>query len=69
MEARDQGWPDRMIGDLVRQFRWSFLPPLMVYFAAGISSLTAIVSTFFVKDYLDLSAAFLVGLAFWAGLP
>lgn len=55
--------------DLGRQLRWSYLPPLMVYFAAGISSLTAIVGTFFVKDYLGLSAAFLAGLAFWAGIP
>ena len=69
MDAGSQSWFDRTIGDLARQFRWSFLPPLMVYFAAGISGLTAIVGTFFVKDYLDLSAAFLAGLAFWAGLP
>ena len=55
--------------DLGRQFRWSYLPPLMVYFAAGVSGLTAIVGTFFIKDYLDLSAAFLAGLAFWAVIP
>jgi hypothetical protein len=41
----------------------------MVYFAAGISGLTGIVGTFFVKEYLGLSAAFLAALAFWAGLP
>ena len=41
----------------------------MVYLAAGIAGLTAIVGTFFVKDYLGLSAAFLAGLGFWAGLP
>ncbi|HAN79841.1 MAG TPA: hypothetical protein DCQ47_00165, partial [Gammaproteobacteria bacterium] len=41
----------------------------MVYLAAGISGLTAIVGTFFVKDYLGLSASFLAGLGFWAGLP
>ncbi len=41
----------------------------MIYFAADISSLTAIVGTFFVKDHLGLSAAFLAGLAFWAGIP
>lgn len=62
-------WFDAVILDLGRQLRWSFLPPLMVYFAAGISGLTAIVGTFFVKDHLGLSASFLVGLAFWAGLP
>ena len=55
--------------DLPKQFRLSYLPPLLVYLAAGISSLTAIVGTFFIKDYLNLSAAFLAGLGFWAGLP
>jgi hypothetical protein len=55
--------------DLARELRWSYLPPLMVYMAAGISGLTAIVGTFFVKDYLGLSAAFLAALGFWAGLP
>ncbi|MEK9604863.1 MAG: hypothetical protein VXA68_00815 [Gammaproteobacteria bacterium] len=59
---------DAFIG-LARSLRWSYLPPLMVYLAAGISGLTAIVGTFFVKDYLGLSAAFLAGLGFWAGLP
>lgn len=62
-------WVDETILDLGRQFRWSYLPPLMVYLAAGISGLTAVVGTFFVKDYLGLSAAFLAGLTFWAGLP
>ena len=37
--------------DLGRQFKWTYLPPLMVYMAAGISGLTGIVGTFFVKDY------------------
>jgi len=55
--------------ELLRQLRWSFLPPLMIYFSYGVSGLTAIVGAFFVKDYLGLSAAFLAGLAFWAGLP
>jgi hypothetical protein len=62
-------WIDDTILDLGRQFRWSYLPPLMVYLAAGVSGLTSIVGTFFIKDYLDLSAAFLAGLAFWAGIP
>ena len=62
-------WIDETILDLGRQFRWSYLPPLMVYLAAGVSGLTAIVGTFFVKEYLGLSAAFLAGLAFWAGIP
>ena len=49
--------------------RWSYLPPLMVYFAAGVSGFTGIIESFFVKDQLGLSAAFLAGLGFWAGLP
>jgi len=62
-------WVDETMLDLGRQFRWSYLPPLMVYLAAGISGLTAIVGTFFIKEYLGLSAAFLAGLSFWAGIP
>jgi len=49
--------------------RLSYLPPLMVYMAAGISGLTGIVGTFFIKDYLDLPAEFLAMLGFWVGLP
>ena len=64
-----QLWFKRTFIDLFRQLRWSFLPPLMVYFAAGIAGLTSIVGTFFVKEYLGLSAAFLAALTFWAGLP
>ena len=53
-----------ILTELPRQFRWSYVPPLMVYLAAGISGLTAIVGTFFVKDYLNLSAGFLASLGF-----
>jgi hypothetical protein len=63
------GWVDRNILDLGRQMRLSYLPPLMVYVAAGVSGLTGIVGTFFVKEYLGLSAEFLAALAFWATLP
>ena len=62
-------WFDRTVVGLGREMRLSYLPPLMIYVAAGVSSLTAIVGTFFVKDYLGLSAAFLAGLGFWAGIP
>jgi hypothetical protein len=62
-------WFDRTILDLGRQMRLSYLPPLMVYVAAGIQGITAIVGTFFVKEYLGLSAAFLAALGFWATLP
>jgi hypothetical protein len=62
-------WVDVNVVDLGRQMRVSYLSPLMVYMAAGISGLTAIVGTFFVKDYLSLSAEFLAMLGFWAGIP
>ena len=54
---------------LWRSMRLSYLPPLMVYMAAGIQGLTGIVGTFFIKEYLDLSAEFLAALGFWAVLP
>jgi len=66
---RIYGWADRNILALGREMRLSYLPPLMVYLAAGVSGLTGIVGTFFVKDYLGLSAAFLAALGFWAGIP
>lgn len=62
-------WLDTTIFELGRQFRFSYLPPLMVYMAAGISGLTAIVGTFFVKDHFGFPAAFLASLTFWAGIP
>ncbi|MGR9045076.1 MAG: hypothetical protein ACU83N_07260, partial [Gammaproteobacteria bacterium] len=49
--------------------RLSYVPPMMVYLAAGISGLTGIVGTFFVKEYLGLSAEFLATLSFWVMLP
>jgi hypothetical protein len=55
-------WIDRNFLELGRELRLSYLPPLMVYLAYGIQGLTAIVGTFFVKDYLGLSAAFLAAL-------
>jgi len=54
---------------LFREMRWSYLPPLMVYFAAGVSGFTGIIESFFVKEQLGLTAAFLASLGFWAGLP
>jgi len=62
-------WFDRTVLELGRQLRWSYLPPLLVYLAAGVAGLTGIVGAFFIKEYLGLSAAFLAGLAFWAGIP
>ncbi|PKM10981.1 MAG: hypothetical protein CVV13_10895 [Gammaproteobacteria bacterium HGW-Gammaproteobacteria-3] len=62
-------WLDRNVYDLARQMRLSYIPPLMVYLAAGVSGLTGIVGTFFVKEYLGLSAEFLATLSFWVMLP
>ncbi|MBC7780948.1 MAG: hypothetical protein H7125_12690 [Proteobacteria bacterium] len=62
-------WLDRTVFSLARDMRWSYLPPLMVYVAAGVSGLTGIVGVFFVKEYLGLSAAFLAALGFWGGIP
>ncbi len=62
-------WIDRNILELGREMRLSYLPPLMVYVAAGVSGLTGIVGTFFVKEQLGLSAALLASLGFWAGIP
>ena len=69
MLGRACRWFDRVILELGREFRLSYLPPLMVYVAYGVSGLTAIVGTFFVKEYLGLSAEFLAALGFWAGIP
>ncbi|MGI9371674.1 MAG: hypothetical protein ACR2OJ_04200 [Hyphomicrobiales bacterium] len=54
---------------MAKQFHTTFIPPLMVYLAAGLSGLTGIVGIFFIKEYLDLSASFIASLGFWAGIP
>ena len=50
--------------DLPRQMRWSYLPPLMVYLAAGISGLTSIVGTFLSKIIWISARLFLLALGF-----
>src|SRR3989338_4227762 len=52
-----------------RGLRLRYLPPIMVYMAAGIAGLTGIVGTFYVKERLGLSAEFLAAIGFWIGLP
>ncbi len=69
MFAAAYRWIDHNILELGRELRLAYLPPLMVYVAAGISGLTGIVGTFFVKDHIGLSAEFLAALGFWAGIP
>ena len=67
--ARFWCWIKGDLFGLFKHMRWSYLPPLMVYFAAGVSGFTGIVESFFVKEQLGLTAAFLASLGFWAGLP
>lgn len=62
-------WFSANILALGREMRLSYLPPLRVYVAAGISGLTGIVGTFYVKEKLGLSAEFLAMLGFWMMLP
>ena len=38
----EPGWFQRVVLDLGQQMRWSFLPPLMIYFSAGVSGLPAL---------------------------
>jgi hypothetical protein len=69
MISRLYHWFDRNVLELGRELRLSYLPPIMVYMAYGISTLTNVVGAFFIKDYLDLSAEFLAALMFWANVP
>ena len=69
MLAATLRWIDVNILSLGRELRLSYLPPLMVYLAFGISGLTGIVGSFYVKDYLSLSVSDLAALGFWVGIP
>ena len=69
MPIRNAAHVMKLSRTLLDDLRLDFLPPLMVYVAAGISGLTGIVGTFFVKDSLGLSAAFLAALGFWTTIP
>ena len=57
------------LADLQKNWQWSYLPPMMIYFAAGVQGFSGIAGTFFVKEHLDLSAEFLASLAFWSAMP
>ncbi|MGB3226011.1 MAG: hypothetical protein WBB23_24695, partial [Desulforhopalus sp.] len=67
--ARLRRWFFEDFLGIISEMRLSYVPPLMVYFAAGISGFTGIIESFYVKEELGLTAAFLAGLGFWAGLP
>jgi hypothetical protein len=66
---RFRPWLGQNVFGLFREMRASYIPPLMVYLAAGVSGFTGIIESFYVKEELGLSAAFLASLGFWAGLP
>ncbi len=53
----------------VRAFRLRYLPLLMIYFAYGALGLTAIATSFWVKETLTLKPADLASLAVWLSLP
>ncbi len=62
-------WLLKDVLSILTEIRLSYIPPLMVYFAAGVSGFTGIIESFFVKEELGLTPAFLAGLGFWTGLP
>ena len=62
-------WLTQNVLGIIGEIRWTYIPPLMVYLAAGVSGFTGIIESFYVKEELGLSAAFLASLGFWAGLP
>src|SRR2546427_12737945 len=62
-------WIDRNVLALGREMRLSYLPPLMVYVAAGIFRRHRIVGGFFGKERVGVFAGFLAPLGFWGGLP
>ena len=49
--------------------RWRYVPLLMIYLAYGVSGITGIAETFWVKKELGVSPEDLASLAFWVSLP
>ncbi len=49
--------------------RKRYIPLLLIYFAYGASGFTAIIESFWVKEYLNLSAEALVALGVWLTVP
>lgn len=48
--------------------RLSYVPPMMIYLSAGLSGITAVVGTFFIKELLNISAFELTEIGLWVGL-
>lgn len=53
----------------MNKFKPTYILPLLIYFISGASGITSVSSSFFVKDYISLSAASLAALGFWSALP
>ena len=51
-------WLMQNVFGIFREMRRSYIPPLMVYLAAGVSGFTGIIENFYVKEELGLSVAF-----------
>ena len=43
------GWFQNDFLGVIRQLRWRYLPPLMVYFVAGVSGFTGFIESFLSK--------------------
>lgn len=54
---------------MISHLRVTAVPPIIVYFVASSTALTQVAGVFFLKDFLNLDAAAVAGLAFWVALP
>ncbi|OGZ04871.1 MAG: hypothetical protein A3C93_03475 [Candidatus Lloydbacteria bacterium RIFCSPHIGHO2_02_FULL_54_17] len=53
----------------LRSLRWRYVPLLLIYFAYGVSGITGIADTFWVKKELNVSPEDLAIIGFWLTLP
>ena len=53
----------------IKAMKASYIPLLMVYFAVGFGGIASVTNTFFMKDVVSLTAAQLISLGIWTGLP
>ena len=53
----------------IRAFKWRYFPVLIIYFSYGLSAMTGIGESFFIKEKMDFSAEFLISMGVWLTLP
>jgi MFS family permease len=53
----------------IKAMRLEYIPLLAVYFSVGLSALTNVTGSFFVKEYLKIDSADLIAIGIWASLP